>query len=71
MNTKTGVLMVYHPHGTKSALCIELQYREKTKHQITVPKFDKDQALKTMREWAKNAGFTHVRFFGEFVISKL
>lgn len=71
MTLKTATILAYMPHGTKSAICIEVQYRYKTRHQLTGPKADRETLLKKAREWAKNAGFTHSRFFGESVVTKL
>ena len=58
---KTALIEVYTPWGTTSAVCVDLNYRDKLKHQITGHKSDKMQLTETMRSWARNAGYTHAR----------
>lgn len=58
---KTATVMVYTPWGTTSAVALDLMYRDKALHQITGPKADREALLQTMRSWARNAGYTHLR----------
>ena len=71
MQTKTATILPHAIHGTTSAVAIRIEYRGKLLHEIKGPKGDRETLLKTMREWAKNNGFTHTRFWGETVVTKL
>lgn len=71
MKTKTGILVIYTPFGTTTAVCVELQYRGKTRHQVTGLRADRETHIATVRRWAGNAGFTHTRIFGDTVITKI
>lgn len=71
MRSKTAVLLIETPPGTTSAVCVEVQYRDKTKHRLVGALQAREMLIAMAREWAKSAGFTHTRRFGEQVTTKL
>lgn len=68
---KTVTLLAYQPHGTRSAVCIELHYRGRIVWEVAGPLGDRQRIIETAHDNARKKGFTHVRRFGESVVTKL